>query len=193
MPKFSNFRVLDLFYRLNIGVESGSERVRKLILNRTYSNNDIINVVSAARKFGLQVAFFNMIGIPGETKADFEETVKLNRICLPDWHMTGIFFPYPGTEIYQTAKSLGLLDKKIDSNLERNKALFDLPGFNKKQIQKSYELFDYYVYKGYKPLYKILIRVIMNMMRSNRYFIYLYRNLTRITIFKKLKHILKSV
>jgi len=87
--KRSNFRFI------NIGLESGSERVRKEILKRNYSNKDIISVVNAARKVGLKVAFYNMIGVPGETKADFEETVKLNRICLPDWHMTGIFFHIP--------------------------------------------------------------------------------------------------
>ncbi len=185
--KRSNFRFI------NIGLESGSERVRKLILKRNYSNNDIISVVGAARKFGLKVAFYNMIGIPGETKADFEETVKLNRICLPDWHMTGIFFPYPGTDIYQTAKNLGLLNKKIDSDLERNKALLDSPEFTKKQIQRSYELFNYYVYHGYKPLYKILIWVIMAKIRSHHHLIYLYRNLTRFWIFKRLKHMLKFI
>lgn len=183
--KRSNFRFI------NIGLESGSERVRKEILKRNYSNKDIISVVNLARKFGLKVAFYNMIGIPGETKADFEETVKLNRICLPDWHMTGIFFPYPGTDIYQTAKNLGLLDKKIDSNLERNRALFDLSGFTKKQIQRGYELFDYYVYRGHKPLYKIFIKAIMTKLRSHRQLIYFYRNLTRFWIFKRLKHMLK--
>ncbi len=184
--KRSNFRFI------NIGLESGSERIRKLILKRNYSNKDIINVVNAARKFGLKVAFYNMIGLPGETKADFEETVKLNRICLPDWLLTAIFFPYPGTDIYQTTKNLGLLDKKIDSGLERSKALLDLPEFTKKQIQRSYELFDYHVYKGHKPLYKILLRVMMNKVRSNRHLIYRYRQLTRLAIFKKLKYILKA-
>lgn len=183
--KRSNFRFI------NIGLESGSERVRKEILKRNYTNKDVISVVETARKVGLKVAFYNMIGIPGETKADFEETVKLNRICLPDWHMTGIFFPYPGTDIYQTAKSLGLLDKKINSELERSKALFDLPEFTGKQIQRSYELFDYYVYSGHKPLSKILIRVIMTKLRSQRHLIYLYRNLTRFWIFKRLKFLLK--
>lgn len=184
--KKSNFRFI------NIGLESGSERIRKEILNRNYSNDDIIRAVNAARKAGLKVAVNNMIGLPGETKADFEETIKLNRICLPDWHMTSIFFPYPGTDIYRTAKNLGLLDKKIDSNLERSRAILDLPGFTRKQIQRSYELFDYYVYKGHKPLCKIAIRVILSKLRSNPHLISFYRKVTRLVIFKKLKYIMKT-
>lgn len=184
--KRGNFRFI------NIGLESGSERVRREILRRNYSDKDIINTVKAARKAGLKVAFHNMIGIPGETKSDFEETVKLNRICQPDWHMTSIFFPYPGTDIYQTAEGLGLLGRKIEPCVERSRALLDLPGFTKKEVQKSYELFDYYVYKGCKPLYKILIKVILTKLKSNSYLILFYRKVTRLAIFKKLKHIMKA-
>jgi radical SAM superfamily enzyme YgiQ (UPF0313 family) len=186
--KKSNFRFI------NIGLESGSERVRKLILKRKYSNNDFINVVNTARKYGLQVALYNMIGIPGETKADFEETIKLNRICLPDWHMTGIFFPYPGTSIYQTAKELGLLDKKIEVDSERSKAILDSPEFTKKQIQRGYELFDYYVYKGYRPLYKIIVQVLMKKIRAHCHLMNFYRKLTsEAAILKKMKYMMKRI
>ena len=183
----SNFRFI------NIGLESGSEKVRREILKRNYSNKDIISVTRSAREAGLKVAFFNMIGMPGETLADFEETVKINRLCLPDWHMTGIFFPYPGTEIHQTAVKLGLLDKKIASEMERSKAILDLPGFSREQIQQSFEWFDYYVYRGHKPLYVLLIRVALNKLRSRRYLIALYRRVTGYGVLKKVKYLLKSI
>lgn len=183
----SNFRFI------NIGLESGSERLRREILKRNYSNTDIINVVKAAREAGLKVAFYNMIGMPGETLSDFEETVKINRACLPDWHMTSIFFPYPGTEIYQTAKGLGLLDKAVSSELERSIAVLDLPCFSRKQIQKSFEWFDYYVYKGHKPLSILLLRIAMNKLRSKPGLIRLYRKLTSFSFFKKIKYVLKSI
>lgn len=154
------------FKSINIGVESGSERVRYEILKRNYSNQDIINTVRIARDYGLKVSFFNLIGIPGETVTDFQETVKINKICLPDGHLTSIFYPYPGTDLYTLCKKQGLLNGLLDKGIERRKAVLDLPGFSKKQIQKSYSWFDYYVYKGYKPIYKLLALVLIYKMYS---------------------------
>lgn len=157
------------FTFLNIGLESGSERVRYEILKRNYSNQDVINTVKLARKYGLKINFYNLIGIPGETADDFKETVKINRICLPDRLSTSIFFPYPGTDLYALCKRQGLLKEPLDTLRERSRAVLDYPGFTKKQIDKSYIWFDYYVYRGSRALYKILIQVIRIKLLSNYY------------------------
>jgi radical SAM superfamily enzyme YgiQ (UPF0313 family) len=179
------------FHFINIGVESGSERVRREILKRNYSNEDIINAASLARKYGLKIAFFNMLGLPSETAADFEETVKINRKCLPDRHYTSIFFPYPGTELYSLCAHLGLLKKKFDTTMERKKAVLDFPDFHKKQIQKSYIWFDYLVYKGLKPRYKIFASVLRAKFASINYLNFLYRKLTNLNLFRSAKEALK--
>ena len=179
--KKANFRFI------NIGLESGSERVRREILKRSYSNEDIINAVNLARKHGLKVAFFNMVGLPGETIADFKETVKVNRICLPDWHLTGIFFPYPGTDLYLLCKEQGLLKEDLDEKIERMKSTLSFPGFSKKQIQRSYIWFDYYVYRGRKPIYKILGRVVRLYFLSNPYSAILWKKLLRLPFFSSLR------
>lgn len=179
--KRANFRFI------NIGLESGSERVRWEILRRYYSNEDVINAVNLARKYGLKVAFFNMVGLPGETIADFKETVKINRICLPDWHLTSIFFPYPGTDAYSLCEKQGLLKGSSGPEIERMKATLDLPGFNKKQIQKSYIWFDYYVYKGRKSMYKILGRVLRAYFLSKPYSAIFWKKLLRLPLFRNLR------
>lgn len=139
------------FRFVNIGLESGSERVRRDILRRNYSNDDVLNAVTLARRHGIQVAMFNLIGVPGETFADFKETVKTNRACRPDWHLTSIYFPYPGTDLYNVCKDEGLLEGPIDPNHERQKAVLDLPGFSKKEMQDGLRFFNHYVYRGYDP------------------------------------------
>jgi len=189
-PDLENFFIIlkkANFRFINIGLESGSERVRSEILRRNYSNEDISNAVNLARKHGLKVAFFNMIGIPGETLADFKETVKINRTCLPDWHLTSIFFPYPGTDVYSLCEKQGLLGKSSGPEMERMKATLDLPGFSKKQIQKSYIWFDYYVYKGLKPTYKILGRMVRAYLISKPYFVISWKKLLRLPFFRSLR------
>lgn len=176
--KKSNFRFI------NIGLESGSERIRTEVLRRRYSNNDIIRTVRLARKYGLKVNILNMIGFPGETPADFEETINVNRTCLPDSSAISIFFPYPGTDLHLLCKEKGLLGNSIESECERSKATLDMPGFTAKQIQKKYEWFDYYVYKGYMPLFKILTNVFIKKLKSRPISNYIMR---RFASFKSIK------
>ncbi len=183
--KESNFKFV------NIGLESGSERIRREILKRNYSNGNIIEAVTLARKCGLKVNFYNMIGIPGETLTDFEETIKINRICQPDIQMLSIFYPYPGTDLYILCQQQGLLQEPLSQDMERSKAVLALPGFSKKQIQKNYIWFAYHVYKGYKPIYKILASVMVHKFHSNYYLNKLYRILTKIEILKQLKYFLR--
>jgi radical SAM superfamily enzyme YgiQ (UPF0313 family) len=149
------------FQFINIGLESGSERVRKEVLRRIYSNDDVIHAVATARKFQLKVNFFNIIGLPSETIEDFNETVRMNRLCSPDYHMTSIFYPYPGTDLYKLCDSQGLLpETHLSAGMERVKADIDFKNFRKKQIQKAYIWFDYYVYKDKRPISQLTKRIL---------------------------------
>jgi len=154
------------FNKINIGLESGSERVRKEVLNRNYSNEDFLDVVGMARKAGFSVFVFNIIGLPKETYDDYLQTVSLNRQCQPDMHYTGIFFPYPGTKLHELCVSEGFLNDGIDYRLERRKPVIDIPGFSKRRVSKEHIWFDYRVYRGHRPLYWILMRTVMNKIRS---------------------------
>ncbi len=140
------------FVFLNIGLESGSERVREEILKRRYSNEDVITAVSLARKYGLKIIFYNLIGLPYETIEDFNDTVRVNRTCLPDYHYLSIFYPYPGTDLYVLCKENDLIPADLlFSDKERVAATLEYPDFSKEQIQKAFIWFDYYVYGGHRP------------------------------------------
>jgi radical SAM superfamily enzyme YgiQ (UPF0313 family) len=166
------------FKSVNIGVESGSDRVRREILNRHYSNKDIADVVRLARKHKLKVNFYNLIGVPGETAEDFRETIKINRECLPDKAYAHIFYPYPGTRLYDVCSEKRLLPGSADTKLERCTAVLDLPGFSKKQIRNGFIWFDYDVYKGKRPMHRILAGVLVSKCRSNPILHRIYRKFT---------------
>lgn len=172
---------------VNIGVESGSERVRRDILNRRYSNQDIIDVVSLARKHGLRVNFYNLIGVPGETVDDFKKTLEINRICEPDTVYAHIFYPYPGTKLHAICNEKKLLPKTINTRLERCAPVLDLPDFSSREIRNGFVWFDYNVYKGRRPMSKIMAKVFVSKCRSNPYLHQLYRNLTYSFLFKWVK------
>ena len=171
--KASNFRFV------NIGLESGSERIRRDVLARNYSNQDIINAVRTARKHNLEVGIYNLIGIPGETRKDFRETIRLNRICQPDWFLLSVFFPYPGTRLHDTCQELGLLDGSIDHELERRRPVLNQPGFSKRQIGRRYTWSHFLFYGGHQPLKGILQLVFLTKLHSSPRLLKLRRAFTR--------------
>jgi radical SAM superfamily enzyme YgiQ (UPF0313 family) len=143
---FSNLKKAN-FESVIIGLESGSERVRTQVLNRQYQNATIIKAVNCARRHGIKIGVFNLVGLPTETLADFNETLKMNQLIQPDWHATSIFFPYKGTRLYDMAEELGLLPRELNFKEERQHATLDLPGFSREQVQQQFDSFHYNVYK----------------------------------------------
>jgi anaerobic magnesium-protoporphyrin IX monomethyl ester cyclase len=166
------------FTSINIGLEAGSERIRREVLKRRYSNEDFLRVVSLARKHGLKVYLYNMIGLPGESLADHQETVRLNRLCQPEGHHTGIFQPYPGTELYSICLEMGLIEEGSAVQRERRQPVMDLPGFSKSQILSAYTWFEYHVYRGYKPLPNILSQVAQVKIDSSTVGKYLFQKIS---------------
>jgi len=154
-PLFRAFRQAN-FRFVNIGLESGSSRVRSGLLGRNYDNEDVIRTVALAREHGLKVAFFNLMGIPGETPEDFRQTVDLNRRCQPDWTWNSIFYPYPGTKLHALCLDKNLIRNDSTPDMERRISVLNLPGFPKDKIERGYVWFEYMVYKGHRPLHSLL-------------------------------------
>jgi len=165
------------FRFVNIGLESGSERIRGEVLKRRYSNQDIIGAVETARRYGLQVGIYNLIGLPGETPRDFRETIRVNRICKPDWFLLSVFYPYPGTELYDTCQDLGLLDGPADPYMERRRPVLDLPGFSKRQVGRRRDWFPLLVYRGHRPTKELLWLVAMAKIYSDHRLADIHRRL----------------
>lgn len=147
---------------LEIGLESGSERLRCGVLRRHYSNADFLRAVRLAREHGMRVNVYNMVGLPGETEQDYWETVEMNRQARPDLVMTSIFHPYPGTDLYETCKAKGLLPANSNSTAERFRAVMDYPEFRRREIQRAFDWFDFRIYKGQRPLHYRLRRTLRN-------------------------------
>lgn len=143
------------FSYIKIGLESGSERIRKEVLRRNYSNSDYYRAVEQAKGYGFEVFVYVMIGLPGERLLDFKETVECVRRSQPKQPAYSIFFPYPGTHLYDYCQEHNLLPRKINKSRERRRAVLDLDGFSRGQIQRQFDLFYYNVYKGHRSLREI--------------------------------------
>lgn len=65
-------------FNLTIGVESGSEAVRKH-MKKGFTNQDLDDELEQFSRHGVKVGFFMMLGYPTETIDDFNETLKMFR------------------------------------------------------------------------------------------------------------------
>ena len=153
------------FSFVNIGLESGSERVRRDILRRPgYSNQDLIEFCKTARAHSMAVNLFILIGVPGETVDDFRQTVDCAKRCLPRNCMLSIFYPYVGTRLYDVAKDQKLIGDTLDTRNERGRAVLRMKEFPRWRIQYEFVTFHFKVFKGqmsfYKRVFYILRRLI---------------------------------
>ena len=90
------------------GVESGSERILE-VLGRKQNLAKASETFRAAKKAGLSVIAYFMIGTPTETLEDVKASMRLaNKLDLNHVHAS-IFIPYPASDIYEDALRSGVI------------------------------------------------------------------------------------
>lgn len=89
---------------IGFGVETGSAAVLKRIKKAT-TLDQARDTFRLLEKHGIRRKAFFMIGFPGETRAEFEETVNFAIELTPDYVMLSIFIPLPGSELFENANA----------------------------------------------------------------------------------------
>jgi radical SAM superfamily enzyme YgiQ (UPF0313 family) len=124
------------------GVESGSERVRREIMKRPVTNQRFIDVFRWTREAGIVVTANYMLGLPGETRADVEQTLALHDELLPDDFGYFVFYPYPGTHLFTLCKEKGYLpDDYGDLPAVHRASILKLPDLDQDDIAELYDRF----------------------------------------------------
>jgi radical SAM superfamily enzyme YgiQ (UPF0313 family) len=62
--------------KLVIGVESGSQKVIDNIIDKKINLGNVVRIAKICKEEKIQLGAFFIIGIPGETKKDIEQTLK---------------------------------------------------------------------------------------------------------------------
>ena len=117
IKKMANSGCIELFF----GVESGNERIRKRIINKTITDRQIFNAIKLCRKYGIQASMFLMLGFPGETKNEIEDTVNFGTWARADTMGIHLTIPLPGSKLFKQAIKEGLFDKDIIDRYAKSK------------------------------------------------------------------------
>jgi radical SAM superfamily enzyme YgiQ (UPF0313 family) len=85
---------------MSIGIETGNEEIRRKVLNRQMSDQQIEKAFKIINELGIRISTFNLLGLPGETRANVFETIEFNRKLNVKSANVYIVYPFPGSHIF---------------------------------------------------------------------------------------------
>ena len=122
-------------YQVTFGVESGVQEVLDKIIHKNIDLSVVKPTIQAAKEAGMLVHCFYIVGFPGETKEQMEQTVKFAAESGSDSFSLAIFSPLPGTPLYHEIEEKSLWwnpDYKPEHTLY-TRSLVKVDGFSSKE------------------------------------------------------------
>jgi anaerobic magnesium-protoporphyrin IX monomethyl ester cyclase len=106
-------------FRVWIGAESGSQRIIDA-MDRRVDVGQVRAMIKAARREGIQAGTFIMLGYPGETEADIQETVAHLKDSNPDLFTITVAYPIKGTGLYEEVQTTAITDLPWAESTDRD-------------------------------------------------------------------------
>ncbi len=100
-------------YLVMFGIESGDPQLRKEILNKNITDEQIRSAAGYFRKYDIKMKTFNIMGLPDETIEKAIKTIRLNADIKVDYPWCSILQPYPRTELAAIARAKGILPESF--------------------------------------------------------------------------------
>lgn len=122
---------------VSIAIESGSEYIRNVIMNKKIYNSDIVRVINYFKKVNIPVIGYIIVGMLGETEKMYKESYdfikKLNLTSVVVSYAT----PFPKTKFNEDLINLKILDKNFSLELDDlNTPIFETDYFTKEDVIK---------------------------------------------------------
>lgn len=122
--------------RVSVGIESGVPRVRKL-MNKRLSQKDIYRGLELLNKHGFHTSGNFILGFPGETKEEMEQTIRL-ALKLKLWGAAFTpFIPLPGSVATNKLIAQGKIPQDFDfSEIDLDVVLYAPDGMTLEELDK---------------------------------------------------------
>ena len=82
-------------------------------MKKNISTQEIGEVMDASKELGMLRITNIILGLPGETREDVEESIEFTKELNPEYPLFFLPAPYPGTKFYDTAQKTGMI-KELD-------------------------------------------------------------------------------
>lgn len=106
-------------FRIWIGAESGSQQILDA-MKRMVKIEAVRDTVLLSKSYGLETGTFIMLGYPGETEKDIEQTRNYLIEAQPDFFTLTLAYPIKGTALYDEVESHFLKDLPWEHHSDRD-------------------------------------------------------------------------
>jgi anaerobic magnesium-protoporphyrin IX monomethyl ester cyclase len=147
--------------RTAFGVESGNQDILDAVVDKHLTLDQVRAAFGAARAVGMETIGFFIIGLPGETEATIDDTIRFAIELDPVVANFSIATPFPGTQMYDTVMAGGriLADTWDDFVFFEGKARFEMPGLPAELVERKWK-------EAYRRFYLRPRRVARTLMRK---------------------------
>ena len=122
-----------------LAIEHGSKRVLKDIIKKPIAYKQIKPTIELLQKAGIFTCAFFVIGLPGETRAERQET----RDAIYDWGLDWSFFNYAtplrGSELFRICKENNWIEEKYlpIGAIDMTEYVITAPGMDRQEIKQT--------------------------------------------------------
>lgn len=129
---------------MSVGIETGNEKIRRSVLNRQISDEQIERAFKIINDQGIRISTFNLIGLPMERRENVFETIAFNKKLNVKSANVYILYPFPGTKIYldYNINCRGQNDKIIPMDAA---SVFNLSNMNIGEVMGLEKTFNLYL------------------------------------------------
>lgn len=124
-------------YQLGFAIESGCQQVLDTIIKKPMELVKAQRLVKYAKKIGIEVILFLVVGMPGETLKEMRATFRFARsLGSIDQHIS-IATPYPGSALFEICKEKGFFAKGFNyDRLSIRKPNIETPDWSGQELME---------------------------------------------------------
>ena len=124
-------------YEITLGIDSGDKEVLNKIIRKPLDLDLVPPLVKEMKRLKLGTKAYFIIGFPGETKDNIQNTFSFARRLKLDAATFFVASPLPGTELYKICYENKYLDKNFSwCDLDFGKAVINTKAFSSREIEK---------------------------------------------------------
>ncbi len=126
---------------VNVAIESGSDYVQRKIIKKNCDLKRAVRVCKAFRNAGVMVRTFFIVGFPGETVEQINETFDYIHNLPVDWGRVAIAAPLPGSEMYDQFVERGDINHNLNMDyVQPDKRMYDTEEISADELNEKVEL-----------------------------------------------------
>lgn len=150
-PKIHNVESMQLLadcgcVHVEFGFQSASPEVRREMLSRKETNEEVRDLIHAARKMGMLMELDLIVNLPGETEKEVQEDIDFVQSCHPEIVNVSFLQYFPQTPIIKSALKLGILTEADLPKINEGEMLSSLRLTREEKLTERYRILPFQMY-----------------------------------------------